>query len=206
MKVKLIGVSVLMLAAVSVSEAQPYHPVGPYQGIERPAADGPQLLVRAGFGKLMKFLESDRRMSKAEVGMFLEKEIASYFDFAYMARWAAGPGYRSLGAKQQAVLAERIKDDFLTTLTTRLAGYGAQTVRFLPTRYRGPDEATVAVLIQHAGAYPSKLDFRFYHVDGGWKVFDVSANGSSALVYYRQLLSRPWSQPVGAAAPPGMRP
>ena len=203
MKVKLIGVSVLMLAAVSVSEAQPFYPVGPYRGVERQATEGPQLAVRDGFAKLLKFLGSDQTTSKAQVGVFLEKEIAPYFDFAYMARWAAGPEYRGLSAKRRVALAERIKEDFLTTLTERLASYGAQTVRIMPTRYRGPDEATVAVLIQNAGPYPSKLDFRFYRTDGGWKVFDVSANGSSALVYYRRMLNSPWTQ---RAVPPGMRP
>jgi len=203
MKAKLIGISVLMFAAVSVTEAQPYHPVGPYQGIQRPAVDGPQIAVRAGFGKLMKFLESDRGTSEAEVSLFLEKEIAPYFDFHYMTRWATGPEYRRLSAKQRAALAQRIKEDFLTTLTERLASYGAQTVRFLPTRFRGPDEATVAVLIQNPGSYPSKLDFRFYRTDGGWKVFDVSANGSSALVYYRRMLNNPWGP---AAARPRLLP
>ena len=36
-----------------------------------------------------------------------------------------------------------------------------------------------------AGGYPAELDFRLYRGTDGWKVFDVVANGSSALVYYR---------------------
>jgi phospholipid transport system substrate-binding protein len=204
MKFKLIGVTVLMLAAASVIEAQPYYPAGPYPGMARPANNGPQVLVSEGFAKLMKFLQSDHRTSKAEAGLFLEKEIAPYFDFSYMARWAAGPGYRNLSPKQRVALAQRIKEDFLTTLTERLAAYAAQTVRILPARYRGPDQATVGVLIENnTGAYPSRLEFRFYRVDGGWKVFDVSANGSSALVYYRRLLNDPWSRP---GVPPRMAP
>ncbi len=197
MKVKLIGASALLLATVSVTQAQPYYPVGPYPGAERPALDAAQAETREGFGKLLKLLGTDRKVTKAEVAVFLEKEIVPYFDFGYMARWAAGPAYREMSPKQRAALVERIKEDFLTTLAQKLAGYGSQQVRFLPTRYRGPGEATVGVLIQHPGAYPAKLDFRFYRADDGWKVFDVTANGSSALVYYRQMLNRIWAGPIG---------
>ncbi|MCB1882186.1 MAG: ABC transporter substrate-binding protein, partial [Gammaproteobacteria bacterium] len=35
-------------------------------------------------------------------------------------------------------------------------------------------------------AYPARLDFRFYLAEDGWKVFDVAANGSSAVMHYRQ--------------------
>ncbi|MEW8429523.1 MAG: ABC transporter substrate-binding protein [Candidatus Thiodiazotropha sp.] len=30
------------------------------------------------------------------------------------------------------------------------------------------------------------MDFRFYRSEAGWKVFDVSANGNSAVAYYRR--------------------
>ena len=33
------------------------------------------------------------------------------------------------------------------------------------------------------------LEFRWYWNDGGWKIFDVSANGASALLFYRGYFS-----------------
>jgi phospholipid transport system substrate-binding protein len=44
--------------------------------------------------------------------------------------------------------------------------------------------------ILRAGAYPTRIDFRFYRGESGWKIFDVSANGSSALAFYRQYFAR----------------
>jgi phospholipid transport system substrate-binding protein len=102
-------------------------------------------------------------------------------------------------------MAQDIKEDFLTTLTQRLAGYGEQQVRFLPTRGASAEMQTVSVAIQNPGTYPSKIDFRFYRTDEGWKVFDVAANGSSALVYYRQMFNRAWRQSPRPTMPYGAR-
>ena len=33
---------------------------------------------------------------------------------------------------------------------------------------------------------PTKLEFRFYKSTDGWKIFDVKAEGNSAVVYYRK--------------------
>ncbi|RKZ36806.1 MAG: ABC transporter substrate-binding protein, partial [Gammaproteobacteria bacterium] len=32
--------------------------------------------------------------------------------------------------------------------------------------------------------------FRFYRSPRGWRIFDVSANGASAVTFYRQYFSR----------------
>ncbi|MCU7868794.1 MAG: ABC transporter substrate-binding protein, partial [Candidatus Thiodiazotropha sp. (ex Lucinoma borealis)] len=44
----------------------------------------------------------------------------------------------------------------------------------------------VRVGILQSGGYPANIDFRFYRSKAGWKVFDVSANGNSAIAFYRQ--------------------
>ena len=43
----------------------------------------------------------------------------------------------------------------------------------------------------------SRLNFRFYWNDQGWRIFDVSANGASAVAYYRSYFGEmftlfPW--------------
>jgi phospholipid transport system substrate-binding protein len=44
--------------------------------------------------------------------------------------------------------------------------------------------------ILQASGYPASIDFRFYQSNEGWKIFDVTANGNSALAYYRQYFNR----------------
>ena len=88
------------------------------------------------------------------------------------------------------MLEQKIKNMLLSSLSNRLGNYSNQDVRFLRPRRVGPNEVKVGVGVIGAGGYPTKIDFRFYHGKDGWKVFDVSANGSSALAYYRQYFSR----------------
>ena len=58
---------------------------------------------------------------------------------------------------------------------------------------------SVSVGILRPSSYPSKLDFRMYRSDDGWKVYDVVANGRSASAYYRMQLNRK-APPAGPAA------
>jgi phospholipid transport system substrate-binding protein len=116
---------------------------------------------------------------------YLKKEIAPYFDFAYMTRWAAGPAWREMNAAQRAEMQEKLTTSFLTTLAQKLTTYSNQPIRYLTPRGHGSDEVTVSAWIMQPAGYPTKLDFRFYKSKDGWKVFDVKAAGNSAVVYYR---------------------
>lgn len=151
---------------------------------------GPGQVLREGMGKLLRFMRQPERPTQQAIAAFLQHEIAPYFDFTYMSTWVAGPMNRRMNEQQRAELAQSVQRLLLGTLTERLTGYQNQDVRFLPPRRVGENEVKVRVAILQAGGYPANLDFRFYRSDDGWKVFDVAANGSSALTYYRQYFSQ----------------
>ncbi len=179
----------LMLGVGTVAQAQP--PYGPVQGAYRagprvnPGAEAAATL-REGMDKMLTFLGQDEKPNKLQVAAFLDGTIAPYFDFDYMAKWVAGPGYSSMSSEKRAALAASLEARFLGTLASRLAQYKGQEVRFLRPR-RGPRGAVnVPVGILRPGGYPSKLEFRMYLSEDGWKVYDVMANGRSAVAYFRQ--------------------
>ena len=91
-----------------------------------------------------------------------------------------------MGREQQQELEQSIKQDFLTTLATRLTGFGNQQFQVSHPRGVAEKEVVVGVTILNPQVYPARLDFRFYLAEDGWKVFDVAANGSSAVMHYRQ--------------------
>jgi phospholipid transport system substrate-binding protein len=146
---------------------------------------GPDTLLREGMTKLLRFLRSSDNPQPQQIAAFLEREVAPYFDFAYMATWAAGPMNRQLNDQQRRELGQKIKQMLLGTLARRLSSYDNQDVRFYRPRRVGENEVKVRVGILRAGGYPASLDFRFYRGEAGWKVFDVTANGNSALAFYR---------------------
>lgn len=181
----------ILLAAVFSGQvvAQPYYPenVTPFGSSSRQAQlPGPAVILRQGLKKLLAFAGSDRRPGRVQAEVFLEREIAPYFDFSYMASWAAGDRmWRLMGEEQQDDLVDYIKQDFLSTLATRLTGFGDQQVQVSRPRNVAENEVMVSVSIINPQAYPARLNFRFYRAEDGWKIFDVSANGSSAVVHYR---------------------
>jgi len=175
-------------------------------GQAQPGEQNPATVLRDGMNKLAGFLKQDPKPDAARVSKFLEDEIAGYFDFAYMARAAAGGAYRQMGDEQRQKLEAKLKEMFLMAMAQHLSAYDKQEIEFLPPRRAGQrDEVTLPVAVRGAQGYPSELDFRLYRGPEGWKVFDVVANGSSALVYYRDYFRNALRR-GGPGAGPGFGP
>lgn len=153
----------------------------------QPAEQNPAQVLRDGVNKMLGFLKQTPRPSSEQVAKFLTEEIAGYFDFTHMARFAAGGMARSMDAEQLQKLETKLRDMFLGAMAQHLTAYADQSVEFLPPRRGGQrgDEVTLPMAIMGPQGYPSELEFRLYRSEGGWKVFDVVANGSSALMFYR---------------------
>ena len=144
------------------------------------------IVLKAGLEKLLGFFKGQQVPSRAQIAEFLDNEIAPYFDFAYMAKWASGSNVSRMPEQQQKAMVTELKTQFLSTMAQKLSGFDRQTVRYLKPRVSGRNQVELSIAIGNPGTYPARLDFRMYKSKSGWKVYDVSANGSSALVYYRQ--------------------
>ncbi|MCU7797542.1 MAG: ABC transporter substrate-binding protein [Candidatus Thiodiazotropha sp. (ex Semelilucina semeliformis)] len=189
---KILSAIILLVLVTSASlQASPYYGYGqsPARTPQTEQA-GPDKLLREGMTKLLRFMRQQERPNQQMIAGFVEREIAPYFDFDYMTNWVAGPMNRHMTDQQRAEMTNSVKQMLLSTLTKRLVGYENQDVRFYHPRRAGENEVKVRVGILQAGGYPANIDFRFYRSAGGWKVFDVSANGSSALTFYRQHFAR----------------
>ncbi|EGV19306.1 MlaC/ttg2D family ABC transporter substrate-binding protein [Thiocapsa marina] len=154
-----------------------------------PAAEASATL-KEGMEKLLGFLAREEVPNRLQVAAFLDREIAPYFDFEYMAKWVAGPASDGMSAEDKTAMAARLEADFLGTLASRLMDYQGQQIRMLPPR-RGPrGDVSVNVALLGAQGYPAKLEFRMYKSPTGWRVYDVVANGQSAAAYYRVQFQR----------------
>jgi phospholipid transport system substrate-binding protein len=195
---KVIALLLILLTSVSASAFaapysyySPYTPYGgPYGGEYRhpePQAEAgtPAAILKEGVTKLTAFIRGGGAQNRAQAMAYLEQEIAPYFDFAYMTRWAAGPAWREMNNAQRQEMQETITTSFLTTLAQKLTTYSNQSIRYFTPRGHRKDETTVSAWIMQPTGYPIKLDFRFYKSSNGWKIFDVKADGNSAVIYYR---------------------
>jgi len=192
MKGKLALVFGILVGCSGFVSAQPYYPIGaaPSADAQQVQAPGPALILKQGLQRLIAFIGSKERPDSRRIAAFLDQEIAPYFDFDYMARWAGGRLWQEMTPQQRREFEGQLQQRFLGTLAQRLGGYGGQQVRVMRARQGRNNEVTVDVAVMNPGSYPSRLKFRFYPSRDGWRIFDVSANGSSAVMYYRQYFSQ----------------
>ncbi len=174
----LAAVLILITSIFTTANATPYG-TGAQAGT-------PPALLQEGIGKLTSFIKSGKAANQEQAMAYLRHEITPYFDFAYMTRWAAGPAWRHMDPGQRAAMQAQLTQSFLTTLGQKLTSYSNQSIRYFTPRGRSGKEVTVSAWIMQPSGYPTKLDFRFYQSNSGWKIFDVKAGGNSAVVYYRK--------------------
>jgi len=158
----------------------------------RAEENSPAAQLREAVEKLTQVLEG--RPNREALTSYIDGEVAPWFDFDYMAAWAAGRRFQYMNETQQDELASRIKVSFLDKMVQKLARYSSQRAVFMPTLPDGPGQMTLPVSIENPGGYPSHLEFHLRQTGKGWKVIDVSANGMSALLHYRQIINEMMGQ------------
>ena len=139
--------------------------------------------------RLKQFVNAYQDPSADQVREFLDSQIAPSFDFPYMAKWAAGPYYRRLDDAQKERFTEVLSNTFLSALGRNLGSYAKplpEVVVSAAQPGRTSSETVVAADVTAYGSLKIQLLFRFYWSPDGWKIFDVSANGASAVGYYRR--------------------
>jgi phospholipid transport system substrate-binding protein len=210
--------ALLALATGTASAQNPaQYPVGPGYGyggygpapMQPRTAPAPRpgeeavTTLRGGMDKLLAYLSQEDKPNKLQAAAFLDRDIAPYFDFAYMAKWVAGPTYAGMSEADRKALAGKIEAEFLSSLAAQLGKYDGQQVRYLHPRPGPSGSVKVPVGILRPGAYPDKMTFRMYKAADGWKVYDVEANGRSVVAYYRTQMARQTqaAQPGGTPSP-----
>ena len=181
-----VSASLLIFASSGAVAAKgPYMAPGAGQAVPQVKLheDNPVLVLQAGMDKLLDFLHTE--YDEAGLAEFLTKEIAPSFDFAYMARAAAGRYYRSMSKAQHERLEQKMEQMFLASMADKLGSYDGQDVVYLPPRFNGFDRTTISALINNPGQYPGRIDFRVHLTSDGWKIYDVMSGGQSAVAYYR---------------------
>jgi phospholipid transport system substrate-binding protein len=185
MKRRLIAVFILFSSfIITTAGASPAQPGNAALPANNPAAE-PAALLRQGITSLTRFIQSGTVQDQATAMAFLKNTIAPYFDFAYMARWSAGPAWRNMPDDQKIRLEEQITSAFLATLARNLSTYSNQQIRYFTPRGQRDNDIRVNAWIMQPQGQPTRLEFRFYRSASGWKVFDVKANGNSAVIHYR---------------------
>lgn len=161
-----------------------------YMPPPRPPVTGPADVLRKGVSDLQAFLARSGRPDTQAIQRYVEVNIAPAFDFSYMARASLGPSWHRLTPVNRAKAQAWLRRNFLEKLTQHIAGHRAARIDVGAHGNLGRGQMSVTVRVWRQNIPPTTLSFRFHRGPQGWRIFDVAANGQSAIVFYRGYINR----------------
>ncbi len=162
------------------------------QPVRTTVEQSPDQLLKQGIEKTFDYLKKSGSIDLSNVLDFVEEELSPYFDFSHTARLAVGAHAKELDEEQMAQLTKKIKGMFISALGQQLASYAYTHHRvtfYSAKRSSFGKEVSVMAKITHPRGFPVRVTFRFYPTEQGWKIYDVSANNNSAVMYYRSQIA-----------------
>ena len=187
-KISLIFISFFSFLSMNAQAQIPgYGYTQPYAYYPNYQQQSPAQLLEMGVKVLQDYLKSGQLEDQDKVVEFLDSQMAQFFDFEQMARWAAGYHYNRMNSAQQYIFQSNLKKMFFAAFARIVSAYGDSQPRieFLPPRRQGYEEVVVTARVIPSKNFPIRIDFRFMQGPSGWKIYDVGTNGNSAVAYYR---------------------
>ena len=138
---------------------------------------------------LEKFIKGKDAAHPGMLRAYLEKKIFPHFDFDAMSEWITGPYARYMSKEEKIKFQTKLQETFLTSLVKHMGGFDPAntSLRYEKTRFRSQgDEAVVRLRVIRNDQPPARLEFGMQRDDGKWRIVDVKANGTSAVLYYRR--------------------
>ena len=148
----------------------------------------PGYIIHTALEKITTFSSKSDKVNPVKLRGFIENEIIPHFDFDNMSHWITGRYADNMTDQDKSDFQRNLRETFLSSLSRHLGSFDAKNtrVRFQRARYRGQDEAFVGTRIYRPDTLPVSMEFRMRRDGDDWKIIDVKANGSSAVLYYRR--------------------
>ena len=124
----------------------------------------------------------------ASIVSLMEDQAARFFDFAYMAYLIGGPEYTRLDVLERSHFQNRIRDRLFEELARKVGMYNVRMPRFRPLWPVATSSETwqVGGVFYYSGGPNLRLYFHIYLTPRGWRIYDVSNNGVSAVTNLRK--------------------
>ena len=189
---KLLPILVALLLTPALGLAQPS---GSYASASAGSSEShptPDAILRMGIQDLQTFLGSNQSGNKEALIGLVRARIAPQFDVKALAEWSGGYWYQQMNPEQRKAFTTKLANSFFSSLAEIIAGYAGNQpeVRFMPPRRINENEVDVNARVFPANNYPIDVRFSFHKSPRGWKIFDVSTNGISAVSYYRKMFNQ----------------
>jgi len=181
-------VGALLTVLLTSQPASAYYSPGPGQVPMRKSLPNGIDLMESGLYWLQDMTSAYSPRDPASIVGLMEDQAARFFDFAYMAYLIAGPEYTRLDVLQRSHLQNRVRDHLFQVLAHKIGLYDARLPHFQPLVPVPTSKNTwkAGGVIYHRGGPVVRLYFHFYRTPYGWRIYDVSSNGVSAVADLRK--------------------
>lgn len=182
-------ISAVITAIVGMNSVIAAPPPGVAATPAQPSKRTASNVLEEAIERLNQFVASGKAQNPAEMARFVEQHVKPFFDFERMAKLIAGPILAQLNDQQRALFIQRVKAKFLSAFVQNVVSHRGPPplVQFLPPR---PSADATRIDLPARLLFPDgstrRLVFRFAKSGDKWRAFDVSAGGSSAVLYYRK--------------------
>ncbi len=155
--------------------------------------DDPRELVIATTDRILAKIRDERAALDANprlVDTYIIDIVLPHFDFVSMSRSVLGKHWRKASPGQQEAFVEEFKNLLVRTYATALLEYTEERITFAPLKAKAGDiEVTVSSEIEQPGGLGIPIEYRMERQAEGWKVYDVTIDGLSLLVNYRNTFN-----------------
>lgn len=173
---------VLFLLAPGTSQAYGYPPVGRYQpsGID---------LLESSLYWMQDLTGADNLRDPAAIIALMEDQAARFFDFSAIAYQVAGPRYLRMNVLDRSHFQNRLRDHLFKQLAYRMGMFNSRIPKFRPVlpQQRGGNTIVMGADFYHPDGPNFRLLFYFHLTTGGWRIYDMSSNGRSAVADLRRI-------------------
>jgi len=179
MRRKLLLTALLISAVSTVWAADPAAPMPPDQVVQQSARE----LLNTVAAK-----RDDLKAHPEELYDIAQKDLLPYFDFDYASRLVLGLAWRNATPEQR----KAFQDAFIKYLVHSYAdgllkgNYSDRDLEVAPWNGQVTDNRTVVkTKVLRANAQPVEVDYQMRNTSAGWKAFDVTIEGISYVLNYR---------------------
>jgi len=179
MRTQLLSTVILLAAALPAWAADPAPTVPPDQVVQTSAK---QLLTTVAAKR------DDLKAHPEELYDIAQKDLLPYFDFDYASRLVLGLAWRNATPDQR----KAFQDAFIKYLVHSYAdgllkgNFSDRDLQVAPWNGQVTDNRTVVkTKVLRANAQPVEVDYQMRSTPQGWKAFDVTIEGISYVLNYR---------------------
>jgi phospholipid transport system substrate-binding protein len=154
----------------------------------------PDLIAREVTDKIVVLLKANRDLyakDNKKLYAMVDEHVLPKFDFRAMSRTVLGRYWRTADEDQRTRFTNEFRDLLVRTYATALLKYNDEKIVYMPFKM-SPDDRTVIVrseVRRTDGGPPIAINYSFYRMDAGWKVYDVTIEGASLVTTYQSTYS-----------------